>query len=245
MEVVTLESKAELGKAAAARGSELVRQAIEAKGHANLILATGASQFEILEELTSPASGVDWSKVSFFHLDEYVGMSSDHPASFRRYMRERVVSKVDTNADFFPVNGDSANLEAELEKLSDRISQVEIDVCFAGIGENCHLAFNDPPADFDVEAPYIIVELDDVCRKQQFGEGWFSTMDEVPTKAVSMSIRQIMKSKAIILSVPDARKAEAVKNAVLSEVSPEYPASICQQHPNCTLFLDRESASLL
>ncbi|MTI18956.1 glucosamine-6-phosphate deaminase [Rhodobacteraceae bacterium RKSG542] len=245
MEIIKASSKLELGKMAAELGAAALKKVIEEKGHANIIVATGASQFELLEALTDKAQGIDWTKVTAFHLDEYVGLPITHPASFRKYLNERFVDQTDGAVEFIPVNADADDLEEELKKLSDRVSQIEIDICFAGIGENCHLAFNDPPADFETEVPYIIVELDEICRKQQFGEGWFETMEAVPTKAVSMSIRQIMKSKKIILSVPDERKAQAVKDAVEAAVDPKFPASICRTHADCTLLLDPESASLL
>ena len=243
MQIITHNSKDELGQAAARQGAEAIKAAISARGHANIIVATGASQFEMLEHLVK--ADVDFSQVTAFHLDEYVGISTDHPASFRRYLRERFAEKLPNLGEIIYVGGDAADLTAEIDRVSQRIAQVDIDVCFAGIGENGHLAFNDPPADFVTSAPYLVVDLDEACRRQQMGEGWFATIDDVPLRAVSMSVQQILKSATIILSVPDARKAEAVRAACEGEVTPNVPASILQQHHNTTLHLDKASAALL
>jgi glucosamine-6-phosphate deaminase len=243
MDIEIFKDKFELGKAAAAKTAALIKGAIAANGFANVILATGASQFELLGELIK--ADIDWSKVTAFHLDEYVGIPVSHPASFRKYMRERFEDKVVNLRKFNYVGGDAKDLKAELKRLADLIGAVTIDVACVGIGENGHLAFNDPPADFDTEDAYIVVELDEACRKQQLGEGWFKTLDDVPKRAISMGIRQIMKSKAIVCTVPDRRKANAVKMTVESNVSNMAPASILQRHPACALMLDKESASLL
>jgi glucosamine-6-phosphate deaminase len=189
--------------------------------------------------------GIDWSKVTGFHLDEYIGMSDSHPASFRRYLRERFTSKLPTIGAFHFIEGDAPDLASEVTRIGNLIKAKPIDVTFAGIGENGHLAFNDPPADFDVEDPYIVVQLDEVCRRQQYGEGWFPTFEDVPQTAISMSVRQIMASRLIILSVPDARKADAVQKALEGPVSPDCPASILQKHPDCHVFLDPASAGKL
>lgn len=232
-----------LGAAAAREGAAAVSAAIAEKGQAVVVLATGASQLRMLADLIQ--ADINWSKVMVFHLDEYVGLGLDHPASFRRYLQERFVNKVTGLKEFVAVDGDANDIDAEIGRLNRRLGAETVDVCFAGIGENCHLAFNDPPADFDVEDPYILVELDEACRRQQLGEGWFSTLDDVPRRAVSMTVRQIMKSQQIVLSVPDERKAAAVVRAVEASVSPEAPASILQRHPAASLHLDRASASLL
>ena len=179
-----------------------------------------------------------------FHLDEYIGLQDTHPASFRKYLKERFLAKVPPLKAVHLINGET-NPEAECIWLGDLITQHPIDVALVGIGENGHLAFNDPPADFDTEEPYIIVDLDDACRRQQYGEGWFKTVNDVPRQAISMSIKQILKSKHIICSVPDERKAEAVKNSVQQGVSNLFPASILQTHQHCTLFLDKGSAKYL
>jgi glucosamine-6-phosphate deaminase len=244
MDVQLFQTKTDLGKAAAAMGAEAIRAAIDARGRANVVVATGASQFEILEALVSDPT-IDWSKVTGFHLDEYIGMPDTHPASFRRYLRERFTSKLPALGAFHFIHGDVADLDAELKRVSDAIRAHPIDVTFAGIGENGHLAFNDPPADFDTEEPYIVVSLDEKCRRQQFGEGWFPTLNDVPQTAISMSVRQIMKSRLLVLAVPDARKADAVREALEGPVTNACPASIVQQHPACRIFLDPDSASKL
>ena len=233
----------QLGQAAGKVAGELIRKAIEKRGHANIILATGTSQFETLNQLIGEQN-IDWSKVVMFHLDEYIGLTDTHPASFRKYLKERFLAKVPALKAANLINGET-DPEAECVWLGDLITQFPVDVALVGIGENGHLAFNDPPADFDTEEPYIVVDLDEACRKQQYGEGWFKTVDDVPGQAISMSIRQILKSAYIICSVPDARKAEAVRNCVERPVSNLFPASILQTHDQCTLFLDKASAQLL
>lgn len=243
MDIRVHEDKVSLGKAAAAEGSEAIRQALAERGVANVILATGASQFEMLDALVR--EDIDWSRITVFHLDEYVGLPVTHGASFRKYLRERVMDRLAVKPSFIEVAGDAADPVAETERLGALIAQHPVDVCFAGIGENGHLAFNDPPADFDTEAPYLVVNLDDACRRQQLGEGWFPSFDDVPKHAISMGVRQILKSRHIVLSVPDARKAEAVAGAVEGPVTPMCPASILQQHPRTTLHLDTASASRL
>ena len=237
------DDKTVLGNAAAREGANVIRAAIEANGGATVIVATGASQFEMLNALVREE--IDWSKVVVFHLDEYVGVGVDHPASFRRYLEERLVQHVDGLGEFVAIDGMAPDLDAELSRLNLRIAGEAVDVCFAGIGENCHLAFNDPPADFDVDEPFILVELDAACRRQQMGEGWFETVDDVPAHAISMSIRQIMKARKLILSVPDARKAQAVSDAVEGEVTNTHPASIIQKHDDCSLHLDPAAAKKL
>ena len=241
MEIVLSNSKSELGEQAAITGAGLIRKAILANGAANIIVATGASQFEMLNELIK--QDVNWPKVTAFHLDEYIGISGKHPASFRKYLKERFVEKVSLQ-EFHYIDGET-DPHAECRRLGEIISKHPIDVAFIGIGENGHLAFNDPPADFKTEEAYITVQLDEKCRLQQLGEGWFPSFDDVPEKAISMSIKQIMKSKAIICSVPDLRKANAVKCAVEKQVTPMVPATILRQHNAAWLFLDKESSSLL
>jgi glucosamine-6-phosphate deaminase len=241
VKLIISKTKEILGKTAAIQGTQLIRKAIREKGVANIILATGSSQFEMLKELVK--AKIDWSSVRAFHLDEYIGISEFHPASFRRYLKERFVDIV-TPMEFNYING-NADPEVECERLGIVINANPIDVAFVGIGENGHLAFNDPPADFETGQAYISVTLNDDCRQQQLGEGWFPTIDDVPEKAISMSIRQIMKSKTIICCVPDLRKASAVKSTMESPVSPEIPASILRKHQAVWLYLDTESASLL
>ncbi len=231
-----------MARHAAADAAEGIRHAIRQRGQANIVVATGASQFAVLAALVA-AAGIEWPRVVGFHLDEYLGLPASHPASFRRYLRERLVDRVPLRA-FHYVDGESEPA-AECRRLGELIQEHPIDVALVGIGENGHLAFNDPPADFQTEAPYIAVELDAACRRQQLGEGWFPTLADVPTRAISMSIRQIMKSRMIVCSVPDRRKAEAVRAAVEGPVTPLVPASILQQHPHATLYLDPPAASLL
>lgn len=243
MKIVIAESKPQLGLQAAIAGAKLLRQVLNQKGEAHVIVATGASQFETLEALVNQP-GIDWSRVTGFHLDEYIGLPATHPASFRKYLRERFVERVPVK-QFHYVNGDAPDPQSECGRLAKLIQEVTIDVAFVGIGENAHLAFNDPPADFETNAPYLVVELDLACRQQQLGEGWFESLEKVPSQAISMSVKQIMKSANIVCSVPDLRKAVAVKASVNGPVSPSCPASILQQHPSCELFLDRPAASLL
>ena len=187
---------------------------------------------------------VDWSKVTAFHLDEYIGLPNSHPASFRKYLKERFADKVPGLKHFHCINGEGDPV-AECARVGALIAALHVDVACIGIGENGHLAFNDPPADFETESPYIVVDLDEACRRQQLGEGWFSTLDDVPAQAISMSIRQIMKSVAIVCTVPDARKAGAVQKAVQGPVTHMLPSSILQQHPCCEMYLDEPAAALL
>ena len=243
MNIFQANTKKETSEAAAKAASTKLREAITANGHARFIVATGASQFDFLNALTTNAS-IDWTKTTMFHLDEYIGISDTHPASFREYLQERLVGIVQPGTVHF-LNGETNDPQSECDRLNQIISQHQIDVAFVGIGENGHLAFNDPPADFETEDPYIVVELDEACRLQQVGEGWFTGLDEVPTHAISMSIHQIMKAQTIICTVPDVRKAEAVRNCLHGEITPMHPASILQEHPDCTVYLDAGSASLL
>jgi glucosamine-6-phosphate deaminase len=244
MEKFIFKTKSQMGAAAAASAAQVIKQAIKVKKQANMILATGTSQFETLNNLAA-ADGINWQKVIMFHLDEYTGLPADHPASFRKFLKERFIDKVPGLKAVHFVNGDAKDPQQECRRLADIIKQHPIDVALLGIGENGHLAFNDPPADFVTLQPYIIVELDERCRRQQLGEGWFKTLEQVPRRAISMSIRQIMKSACLIVSVPEKRKAEAVKNALEGPVTPTCPASILQQHSNCKVFMDEQAASQL
>jgi len=244
MDVKIMPDKQAMGKAAAAAGAEQIRRALAARGHANIFVATGASQFEMLAALVKEP-GINWNRVTGFHLDEYVGLPIDHPASFRGYLWQRFVSQLPLPLRAFNFLDAESDPQAECRRVGEIIRQHPIDVAFVGIGENGHLAFNDPPADFETEQPYLVVQLDDACRRQQLGEGWFPTFDDVPKQAISMSVRQIMKSGTIICTVPDDRKAEAVRNSVEGEVTPIVPASILQQHKQCTLYLDQPAARLL
>ena len=227
MEIKIYEDKQTMGAAAAHKISKFINQAIKESNAASIILATGASQFEMLDHLVQ--EDVDWSKVTAFHLDEYIGLPASHPASFRKYLKERFVDRISGLKAFHYINGEDNPLH-ECDSLGKLINQFSISVACIGIGENGHLAFNDPPADFDTDAPYIVVNLDTACRQQQLGEGWFPTFDSVPKQAISMSIKHIMKSKAIVCTVPDERKANAVKAAIEGDITNMVPASILQLH---------------
>ncbi|MFN0110806.1 MAG: glucosamine-6-phosphate deaminase [Blastocatellia bacterium] len=242
MNIQIFDNKISLGQAAAEQAATVLRQAIATNGKARIIVATGMSQFEFLAALTA-APGIDWSQVEMFHLDEYIGMPITHPASFRKYLLERFIEP--TGIQTHHLLDGEANPREVCTSVGALIAAAPIDVAFVGIGENGHLAFNDPPADFDTEEPYLIVNLDEACRRQQFGEGWFPTLEAVPTQAISMSIRQIMKAREIICIVPDTRKAAAVKACLEGPVSPLAPASILQTHANTTVYLDQNSAALL
>jgi glucosamine-6-phosphate deaminase len=242
MEIKTFNDKRTLGAKAAEQAAASIRRAIEQRGTARIIAATGAAQFEFLEALTS-VPNIDWSHVEMFHLDEYVGISESHPASFCRFLRERLINKAGIT-NYHLLNGEDN--PAEVIRIAGKALQsAPIDVAFVGIGENGHLAFNDPPADFKTEAPYLLVTLDEVCRRQQMGEGWFATLKDVPEHAISMGIRQILKANEIICIVPDSRKANAVKACLEGEISPMAPASILRTHAKTTLYLDQHSAALL
>ncbi len=244
MDFHVFEDKNQMGLRAAEDGAELIRNAIAERGEANIVVATGASQFEMLAHLVH-AEGVDWQRVKGFHLDEYAGLPIEHPASFRLYLWKRFVSKLPIPiGEFHYINGEQ-DCELECERLGRIIEQCPIDVAFVGIGENGHLAFNDPPADFDTEQPYLVVDLDEACRRQQLGEGWFDSLSDVPRQAISMSVRQILKSSNIVCTIPDRRKAAAVRAAVEGPVTPEVPASILQEHSRVTPYLDTHAASLL
>lgn len=233
-----------MGEAAGNFAALKIESAINEYGEANVILATGASQFFTLKTLINYEI-IDWSKVTIFHLDEYIGISENHPASFVLYLKERFLDKVSGVKHFHFIDGTAPDPAMECKRLNDLISPLKIHVALVGIGENGHLAFNDPPADFDIEDPYIIADLDEKCRLQQVGEGWFDGIDDVPKQAISMSVKQIMKSKSIVCSVPDERKAQAVKECVLGEVSNIHPASILQNHEDCIIYLDKQSEKLL
>ena len=231
-----------MSRRAAAHAADALRDFIREQNSARLIAATGASQIDFLDALTS-APGIEWSHVELFHLDEYVGLPITHRASFRRYLLEKLIRKVGIR-NYHLIDGDDDPEQAAAE-VGALLAERPADIAFVGIGENGHLAFNDPPADFETDAPYIIVTLDEACRRQQVGEGWFSSIEDVPTQAISMSVRQILKTPEIIAVVPDARKAAAVKACVEGPVSPLAPASILQTHGDTTLYLDRDSAALL
>jgi glucosamine-6-phosphate deaminase len=231
-----------LGAAAAAEVAAAITDAVQARGRARIIVATGASQFTFLEALVA-RTDVPWPQVDAFHLDEYVGLPLSHKASFRKYLQERLFSKVPVGSALL-LDGE-ADPATVLAAANAAISAAPIDVCCCGIGENAHLAFNDPPADFETDAPYLVVNLDQACRMQQVGEGWFAGLEDVPTQALSMSVRQILKSRHIFCMVPDERKAAAVQASLEGPVTPDVPASILQTHASMRLYLDPASASRL
>ena len=242
MTIKVFSSKAEMAEAAANEAASLIRNAISQRGQARIIAATGASQFDFLDALTKIAA-IDWDRVEMFHLDEYVGISDQEPASFCKYLRERLIDKVGIKK-YHLLDG-TEDPSTVIARVTADIRKAPIDVAFVGVGENGHLAFNDPPADFDTDEAYIVVNLDEACRKQQLGEGWFPTLADVPRQAISMTIRQIMKAEHILCVAPDARKANAVKTCFQGEVTPMAPASILQRHPNVAIYLDKDSAALL
>lgn len=242
MNVSIAANREEMGQAAAAFGAEAIRQALRRRGHAVIVVATGSSQFEMLSHLVA-APDIDWGRIEAFHLDEYIGLSPAHPASFRRYLRERFVDQLPGPIGRFHEIDGQADPAAECERLGQLVRAATVDVAFVGIGENGHLAFNDPPADFDATEAYLTVRLDEACRRQQLGEGWFATLDDVPDRAISMSIPQILSAAVVVCTVPDARKAEAVRNSLEGPVHEGVPASVLQHHPACHFHLDTASAA--
>jgi glucosamine-6-phosphate deaminase len=242
MELKTYVDRLTMSRAAARHAAQALRGAIAARGAARIVAATGASQFDFLDALTA-APGIDWAAVDIFHLDEYVGLAITHPASFRKYLLERLIRK--TGLARYHLLDAERDAARAADEVGRELAAAPIDVAFVGIGENGHLAFNDPPADFETEHPYVIVTLDEACRRQQVGEGWFASVADVPSQAISMSVRQILKSREIICIVPDARKARAVAASVQGDMSPMVPASILRTHASTTVYLDPESAALL
>jgi glucosamine-6-phosphate deaminase len=242
MIVRVFEDKLSLAQAAAEHAATALRQAIADRGRARIVAATGNSQLDFLDALTK-ANAIDWQQVEMFHLDEYVGLPSTHPASFRKYLLEKFIRKTGLT-QYHLLDGDG-DVPEVIRRVGDSLKSAPADIAFAGIGENGHLAFNDPPADFETNQPYLVVQLDEACRRQQVGEGWFADISEVPRQAISMSVRQILKAREVIAVVPDARKAKAVKLCAEGEITPLAPASILRTHPGVTLYLDRESAGLL
>lgn len=234
--------KLSLAKAAADRASTIIRSAIHENGQARIIAATGTSQLDFLDALTGTLE-IDWRRVELFHLDEYIGLPITHPASFRKFLTERVIRK--TGITKYHLLDGNADADDVIRRVGVALASAPVDVAFVGIGENGHLAFNDPPADFETDEPYLIVNLDEPCRQQQVGEGWFAHLSEVPRQAISMSIRQILKAKEILAIVPEGRKAPAVKACLEGDITPMAPASILRTHPNATIYLDKDSAALL
>lgn len=235
--------KPSLGGAAAEQAATAIRRAISARGRARIVAATAASQFEFLSALTTNPN-IDWEKIEVFHLDEYVGLPLTHPGSFRKMLLEQLIHKTGVNK-YHLLDGDALDPAEVVLRVGKELTSAPIDIAFLGIGENGHIAFNDPPADFETEEPYLMVNLDEACRRQQVGEAWFADISQVPRQAISMSAQQILKATEILAVVPDKRKAQAVKECFEGEISPMHPASILRRHANATVYLDTHSASLL
>ena len=242
MVIKCFSDKWDMAKVAAEQAAAELRGVIDKRGKARIVAATGAAQFEFLEALTS-LPGIDWTRVEMFHLDEYIGLPASHPASFCRFLKERLIQKTGITKHFL-LDGEQDPVEV-IRRTGEVLQAAPVDLAFVGIGENGHLAFNDPPADFETQEQYIVVKLDEACRRQQLGEGWFASLTDVPERAISMSIRQILKATKIICIVPDARKAKAVKACLEGEIGPLAPASILRTHANTTIYLDQHSAGLL
>lgn len=242
MRLRVFEERHSLGKAAAVQASQAIHRALAERGRARIIGASAASQFEFLEALTA-SPGIDWKRVELFHLDEYVGLPMTHPASFCKFLQDRLIGKTGIT-NYHLLNGEKDPGEV-IRAASEAINAAPIDIAFVGIGENGHLAFNDPPADFDANEPFILVNLDEACRRQQVGEGWFPDVEAVPKRAISMSVRQVLKTREILAVVPGPKKAQAIKACFDGPISPNAPSSILRTHPNATIYLDRESAALL
>jgi glucosamine-6-phosphate deaminase len=242
---LTLKTKKEAGIAAGNKAAELLKKIIMAKRYARFVAATGVSQLEFLASLCNQ-EGVEWQKTTMFHLDEYIGITHDHRASFRKFLIEHLIRVVSPGTVHL-IKGETGDPQKECDRLNEIVKEEPIDVAFVGIGENAHLAFNDPPADFTEDNPYIIVKLDDACRQQQVNEGWFASIGDVPSKAITISITQIIKARYIICTCPEKRKAESVRNCLSpkSRITPKYPASILKKHDDAYCFLDKASASRL
>lgn len=241
LKVKIYENANSLGEAAASAVAKLLNTAITQKGYANLILATGVSQFQFLDRLQQHS--VEWKKINVFHLDEYLGLPETHPASFHKYLKERILDKVQPKQVFF-INGNAPDTEAEIARYEKLLKENPIDVACIGIGENGHIAFNDPPvADFNDTRLVKVVELDKAARKQQLDEGWFSNFDDIPAHALTLTIPTIMNSNAVSCAVPELRKAEAVYNTLNANISVACPATILRTHSNAVLYLDEDSAS--
>ena len=241
MKIHIFDSSVELGKAAALQCTQIINDAISRKGKARIILSTGASQFDAIKAIAE--ANIDWSKVEMFHLDEYIGLSENHPASFRKYLKERFLSKINIKKAFL-IDGEDVPQKV-IAYLTDEIRKEPIDLGMIGIGENAHIAFNDPPADFETKEAFICVTLDDACKQQQVREGWFETINDVPKQAITMTVHQIMQCRHIISCVPFAVKAKAIKETLENELTNMTPATMLKKHDNMTLYLDRDSASMV
>jgi len=241
MKLVLCESQSDLGKRSAAHAAELTNAAIRDNGRARILLSTGASQFPFFAEFVK--CDIDWSKVEMFHLDEYVGIGEKHPAGFKRYLLDRFVNVVKPGRAHL-IDG-TAEPRETIERLAKLLDQAPIDVGLIGIGENAHIAFNDPPADFEDKSAYKVVTLAERCLEQQIGEGWFKNKDECFKQAISMTCHRIMQSKHIISVVPYRVKAEAIYNTFASDITPNVPATLLKKHCDATVYVDPDSAALL
>lgn len=242
MEIHLHKTGAELARAAAHAAGSILRDTLGREPTARIIAATGAAHLPFLEQLRAEP-GIEWGRVEMFHLDEYVGLPITHPASFRKYLLERLIRP--TGLGTCHLLDGEADVAAVCRQVGTALRAGPIHVAFVGIGENGHLAFNDPPADFETREPYIVVQLDQACRRQQVGEGWFRTIDDVPREAITISIRQLLEARRILCIVPEQRKARAVQACLEGEISPLHPASILRTHPDVTCFFDAQSSSLL
>ena len=243
-QVTLFSSRAALGSAAAAQGVDLISAAIGRRGRARVIIATGNSQQDMVAALVQ-SPHIDWKRTAVFHMDEYLGMSADHPASFRHWLHEHVLNRV-SPAEVHLLQGDAKDIDAEIRRYEGLLLEDTIDVCFLGIGENGHIAFNDPHvADFNDPRIAKIVSLDEICRKQQVGEGHFPTIDDVPRQAITLTCTGLMRSETLICCVPEARKAQAVRNSLRGEIATSCPGSLLRTHPHATIYLDQESAAQL
>lgn len=243
MDVRIYRNVEEMATAAAELAARKLLQCIAEKERVSFMAATGVSQLAFISALTRH-SEVDWHKTTMFHLDEYVGLPETHTASFRNYLREHLVNIVHPGQTHF-IDGNASDLVGECTRLTKLVSEHGLDVAFVGIGENGHLGFNDPPADFDTQKIFEIVQLTETCRAQQVHEGWFPNIEDVPREAVTITIPGIMRAESIICNVPESRKAVAVKNAIAGSITPMCPASILKKHSDAMIFLDRDSSSML
>ena len=241
MKLIVCESQKDLGIRSADHAAALINEAIAAKGSARILLSTGASQFPFFDEFVQ--RNIDWSKVEMFHLDEYVGISKDHPASFNFYLTNRFVNKV--NPGKYHLIDGTKDPEETIAALTALLDETPVDVGFIGIGENAHIAFNDPPADFADKRAYKVVTLAERCLEQQIGEGWFKSKEEAFKQAISMTCDRIIQCKHIISVVPYAVKAEAIAATLANDVTPDVPATLLKKHADTTVYCDPDSASLL
>lgn len=244
MRVTICEDKKDLGREAAKTGAEEIRSTIARKGSANIAFVTGTSQIQTLKNLASEKD-IDWSKVNVFFLDEYIGIPKNHKASSYNFLNDHFLSFLPNIGTIHRIDGNEDNVDSTLKSLNEKMREYPLDVAFVCIGENGHLALNDPPADLNTKDPYIAVELEKRSRKQQVNEGWFSNFEEVPQRAITMSVREIMSSEHIICSCPDQRKAKAVAMAVFDDITPAAPCAMLRNGRDVHLFLDRQSDCLI